>query len=229
MLHVGGRENSLKSGDSISTHLDAHSGLEVYNLRNVNSFSSLSIDIAIRIFLSVSMNFKISIIGVIVTAWASVLAGASSPRVAADSLPHPRYGQQARNHQGSYTFTQMTTVQYATPLPSSPPVTTYMPSASMKAIMPPGVHTTTWTKNVDASDWENPYGQAEWNRRWATFLPNVSISTASISTTVEPTPIPSASLILPPDSGFSYNNENAKNLNFPKGFILRRCFISQSN
>jgi beta-glucosidase/6-phospho-beta-glucosidase/beta-galactosidase len=166
------------------------------------------------------MGFKISTIAAAATAWASVLASASPPSMTAGSSPRPVYGQQARDNHGSYTFTQMTTVQYATPLSSSPPVTTYMPSASMKAIMPFGVQTTTWTKNVDASDWENPYGQAEWNRRWATFMPNVSISTASISTTVEPSPIPSTSLILPPDSGFSYNNEKARGLNFPKDFIF---------
>lgn len=113
----------------------------------------------------------------------------------------------------------MTTVQYATPLSKAPPVTTYMPSASMAAIMPSGVYTTTWAKNAAASDWNDPYGQAEWNARWSSFMPNVTISTFSVSTTVQPTPVPSTSLILPPDTGFSYRDENARELEFPKDFI----------
>ncbi|KIM94751.1 glycoside hydrolase family 1 protein [Oidiodendron maius Zn] len=112
----------------------------------------------------------------------------------------------------------MTTVRYATPLSSSPPITTYMPSASMSAIVPSGVQTTTWAKNLpDASDWENPYGQAEWNVRWEQFT---AIATASISTTVQPDPVPSTSLILPPDHGFSFGNDKAANLSFPPGFIF---------
>ena len=166
------------------------------------------------------MQFKLSTSAAIAAAWVPVLASALTPGMAAKPPAEPIYRRDAGNNQGSYTFSQMTTVRYATPLSSSPPVTTYMPSASMKAIMPSGVHTTTWAKNSNASDWKNPYGQAEWNRRWAPFMPNVTISTASISTTVQPTPVPSTSLILPPDSGFSYGKENAKNLDFPKGFIF---------
>jgi hypothetical protein len=88
----------------------------------------------------------------------------------------------------------------------------------MSAIVPSGVQTTTWAKNLpDASDWGNPYGQAEWNVRWEQFT---AIVTASISTTVQPDPVPSASLILPPDHGFSYGDSKAKNLSFPQGFIF---------
>lgn len=165
------------------------------------------------------MKLNIGTIAAFIAAvWVPASAGAASPRVTA--APAHAHAQYARHNPGSYVFTEMTSVRYATPLPKSPPVTTYMPAASRAAIMPSGVHTTTWAKNVEANDWENPYGQAEWNRRWAPFLPNVSISTASISTTVEATPLPSASLILPPDSGFSYSDGNAKSYNFPKGFIF---------
>lgn len=52
-------------------------------------------------------------------------------------------------------------------------------------------------------------------------MPNVSISTASITTTVQPTPVPSASLVMPPDSGFSYSDSaKARNYTFPKDFIV---------
>lgn len=90
----------------------------------------------------------------------------------------------------------------------------------MSAVMPSGVRITTWTKNVPASDMQDPYGQAQWNARWAPFMPNVSISTATISTTVQPTPLPSSSLILPPHNGFRYEDQSAKNLKFPPGFIF---------
>jgi hypothetical protein len=67
------------------------------------------------------------------------LASAAPPAMTTGPSARPVYGQQANKH-GSYKFTDMTTVRYATPLSSSPPVTTYMPSASMEAIMPSGVH-----------------------------------------------------------------------------------------
>lgn len=145
---------------------------------------------------------------------------AAPPAMTADAPAHPVAARSHYNYPGSYTFTPMTTVKYATPVPRTSPTTTYMPSASMSAVMPSGVVTTTWKKGVSASDYDNPYGQAEWNRRWATFMPNVSISTASISTTVQPTPIPSSSLIMPPDSGFSYRNEKSRGLDFPPDFIF---------
>lgn len=125
----------------------------------------------------------------------AAIAAACVPLVSA--APPVEAGQVVKRHgskPSSYSFSSMTSTRYATPLPTSSPVTTYMPAASMKAIMPSGVKTTTWNKNeTSASDWDNPYGQAEWNRRWATFMPNVSISTFSISTTVQATPVPSSS------------------------------------
>ncbi|CAL5871384.1 uncharacterized protein PFLUO_LOCUS5634 [Penicillium psychrofluorescens] len=147
------------------------------------------------------------------TAAIAVLAAAG-----AHAAPQPA-GATATQARPSYTFSAMTSVRYATPNPRTSPVTTYMPSASMSAILPSKLVTTTWKKGVDASDWNNPYGQAEWNRRWAPFMPNISISTFSISTTVAPTPIPSASLILPPDSGFQYGTLES-NMTFPSDFIF---------
>lgn len=152
------------------------------------------------------------------TIWA---AAATCAAVMANASPHwPSHTSYPSAARSPYTFTKMTTVQYATPNPRPSPVTTYMPSASMSAIMPKNVVTTTWTKLVSASDLDNPYGQAEWNRRWATFMPNVSITTFSISTTVSPTPIPSSLLIMPPDTGFSYEDELDPEMTFPSGFIF---------
>ncbi|KAJ5808778.1 beta-glucosidase 1A [Penicillium riverlandense] len=119
-----------------------------------------------------------------------------------------------------YTYTSMTQVQYAASLIPSPPVTTYMPLRSMQAILPSGARTTSWARDCSANDHDDPYGQAEWNSRWDPFYPNVTISTFPISTTVKPTPIPSSSLLLPPDSGFAYKPANHKNPTFPPDFIF---------
>lgn len=128
-------------------------------------------------------------------------------------------GNLAGDHHGHYTSSEMTSIRYATPNPRPSPVTTYMPKASMSKLMPSGVQTTTWTKLVSASDWNDPYGQTEWNARWSTFMPTVAQSTFGISTTVMPTPIPSSHLILPPDSGFHYRNEDP-DMAFPEDFIF---------
>ncbi|KAJ5625095.1 hypothetical protein N7510_001404 [Penicillium lagena] len=164
------------------------------------------------------MRFEIGTAAAIAAAWAPLAIAA--PQGAEPAAPNHFW--EARGREGSYTFTSMTSTRYATPLPRTKPVTTYMPAASMSAIMPSGVKTTTWNKkDASASDWNNPYGQAEWNRRWATFMPNVSISTASITTTVQPTPVPSSSLIMPPPAGFSYSDgAKAKDYTFPKDFIV---------
>ncbi|KAJ5621174.1 hypothetical protein N7510_005158 [Penicillium lagena] len=136
----------------------------------------------------------------------------------AHAAPQPA-GATATQARPSYSFSAMTSVRYATPNPRTSSVTTYMPPASMSAILPPKLVTTTWKNGVDASDWDNPYGQAEWNRRWVPFMPNISISIFSLSTTVAPTPIPSTSLILPPDSGFLYGALEP-NMTFPSHFIF---------
>jgi beta-glucosidase/6-phospho-beta-glucosidase/beta-galactosidase len=163
------------------------------------------------------MRFEIASVAAVAAVCAPLVSAA--PPVEAGNLVKPRTPKPSHS---SYSFSSMTSTRYATPLPTSSPVTTYMPAASMKAIMPSGVKTTTWNKNeASASDWNNPYGQAEWNRRWATFMPNVSISTFSISTTVQPTPVPSSSLVMPPPAGFSYSDAaNAKDYTFPKDFIV---------
>jgi beta-glucosidase/6-phospho-beta-glucosidase/beta-galactosidase len=162
------------------------------------------------------------------TAIAAAVWTATLATCAPDHLVHParRRGlfttsvQPTPRGHGSYVFSEMTEVQYATALPRTPPTTTYLASASMSAVMPPGVQTTTWAKNVPASDLQDPYGQAQWNARWEPFMPNVSISTFTISTTVQPTPLPSSSLVLPPDTGFTYGDQNVQGLTFPSDFIF---------
>lgn len=169
------------------------------------------------------MKFEIGTAVALAAAWAPLASAAPQGEARTTEAAAAPTDLNARaTSRSSYKFTSMTSVRYATPISSAAPVTTYMPSASMKAIMPKNVTTTTWNKNdPSASDWSNPYGQAEWNARWSTFMPNVSISTFSITTTVTPTPVPSSSLIMPPPAGFSYSDAaNAKSYTFPKDFIV---------
>lgn len=94
------------------------------------------------------MRFEIGIFAALAAACAPLVSAAPQGETKTTEGPAgPTHAFEARQQRSSYKFTSMTTVRYATPLSSSAPVTTYMPQASMSAIMPKGAHTTTWAKN----------------------------------------------------------------------------------
>ncbi|VUC35905.1 unnamed protein product [Clonostachys rosea] len=87
------------------------------------------------------------------------------------------------------------------------------------ATLIPSQSYTTWGKwdpnaTTSATDTENPYGNAAWTALWEFANPPNFTETAIYSTTVEPTPVPSDELVLPPADYFGPTDC----YNFPEGF-----------
>lgn len=135
------------------------------------------------------------------------------PQCKAREHPEPTYSFTP------FSFTQTTTVRYATSRPSPTTTTTYAePPESLKTLIPSQSYTTwgKWNPNatVSATDTDDPFGQAAWTGLWEYANPPNFTETAIYSTTVEPTPVPSEELVLPPRDYFGPNDC----YNFPKDF-----------
>ncbi|KAL7785408.1 glycoside hydrolase family 1 protein [Trichoderma afarasin] len=122
----------------------------------------------------------------------------------------------------TFAFTQSDTYRYAIPIPSPTSTETFAaPFSALRRLLPP-VPTTTWgswdpNATVTATDFHDRYGSASWTALWENarpFLTNFT-STGIYSTTVSPTPVPSAELILPPRDYFGPTDCYY----FPDGFI----------
>lgn len=122
----------------------------------------------------------------------------------------------------TFAFTQSDTYRYAIPVASSTSTETFAaPFSALSSLIPP-VATTTWgswnpNATVTATDFHDKYGSASWSALWESarpFLTNFT-STGIYSTTVSPTPVPSAELILPPRDYFGPTDCYY----FPDGFI----------
>lgn len=122
----------------------------------------------------------------------------------------------------TFAYTQSETYRYAIPVPSPTSTETFAaPFSALSSLIPPVVTTTwaSWDPNttVTATDFHDKYGSASWSALWESarpFLTNFT-STGIYSTTVSPTPVPSAELILPPRDYFGPTDC----YNFPDGFI----------
>lgn len=140
-----------------------------------------------------------------------------------DPEPRPQCSSNHPSHP-SYTFTpfsytQTTTVRYASSRTVPTATSTYAPPPESLATLIPSQSYTTWGKwdpnaTATATDTENPYGSAAWTALWEFANPPNFTETAIYSTTVEPTPIPSDELVLPPADYFGPTDC----YNFPKGF-----------
>lgn len=119
-----------------------------------------------------------------------------------------------------FSFTQTETVRTATSRPAPSTTTSYAaPYASLSRLVP-DLTTTQWgnwepASNVTATDTGRPYGNASWSAIW-TAVPWVNFTRGIYSTTVEPTPVPTSELILPPPEVFSAQDCYT----FPKDFML---------
>ena len=118
-----------------------------------------------------------------------------------------------------FSYTLTTTVRYATSVPSPSSTTTYAaPPESLATLIPPQSYTTwgRWDPNATASanDTNDPYGRASWTALWEYANPPNFTETGIFSTTVEPTPVPSAELVLPPRDYFGPTDC----YRFPEGF-----------
>ncbi|KXJ86155.1 putative beta-glucosidase [Microdochium bolleyi] len=117
-----------------------------------------------------------------------------------------------------FSFTQTETTR--TPSSVTPgPSTTYAPPYGSLSHLVPGLSTTTWgnwdpNATVKATDTQDPHGQAAFTALWERAnLANFTFR-GIYSTTVEPTPVPTSELILPPPDYFQPQDCRK----FPKGF-----------
>ncbi|EME85792.1 glycoside hydrolase family 1 protein [Pseudocercospora fijiensis CIRAD86] len=119
-----------------------------------------------------------------------------------------------------FSFTQTETVRTATSVPAPITTTTFAPPYASLSSLVPGLSTTRWgnwdpDSNASATDLGSPYGNASWSAFWNTF-PTANFSRGIYSTTIEPTPVPSSELVLPPPEPFGPQ----ECYRFPADFLL---------
>lgn len=119
-----------------------------------------------------------------------------------------------------FSFTQTETVRTATSRPAPTTTTTYAPGYSELSSLVPNLTTTQWgnwdpNSTATATDNGNPYGNASWTALW-TAIPWVNFTRGIYSTTVEPTPVPTSELVLPPPEPFG----SQTCYTFPEDFML---------
>ena len=149
---------------------------------------------------------------------------ASRPQCSANGsyatvLPSPQYTF------SEFSFTQTETVRTAKSAPAPTTTTTYAPPYASLSSFVPNLTTTQWGNwdakvTPSATDLGSPYGNASWTALWTTvpWPSNFTSYTdnAIYSSTVEPTPVPSSELILPPPEPLVPQ----QCYTFPKDFML---------
>ncbi|KAJ0418838.1 glycoside hydrolase superfamily [Aspergillus carlsbadensis] len=109
----------------------------------------------------------------------------------------------------AFSFTQNETVRHAIAVPSPTTTNTYAPGYDEAySLLGTRLSTTTWgswlpnATSISATDTDDAYGQAAWSSLWAEAdLANYT-SVGLYTTTVDPTPVPSSELVLPPRDYF---------------------------
>ena len=127
----------------------------------------------------------------------------------------PRYAY------SQFTFPPNAAPTYAKGLPKPSTVTNYGPHYTEVSHLLGDLKTTTWgnwnpNATATATDKDDPYGQYAWSQLWENVALKNFTSTGIYSTTVDPTPVPSESLVLPPPDVFSFDD----NLKFPLDFVF---------
>jgi hypothetical protein len=119
-----------------------------------------------------------------------------------------------------FSFTQTVTIRYATSRPSPTTTSNFAPPYASLIHLVPNLTTTQWTSydplvTASVTDAGNPYGNASWSAMW-TSVPFSNLTRGVYSTTVQPTPIPSSELVLPPPDYFQPQGCYS----FPADFML---------
>lgn len=110
---------------------------------------------------------------------------------------------------------------YAVAVNKDAPMTAYAAAYSDLSTLHDPVTTTTWgswrpdEENTE-TDSDDPYGQSAWSQMWISADIKNFTDTALYHSTVEPTAIPSESLVLPPPDAFIFDDK----LKFPKDFMF---------
>lgn len=134
----------------------------------------------------------------------------------------PCFGDQKTIQQKpSFTFKAEWKPTYAEPNPKPTTTEYYGPAYSDVAHLLGNISTTTWgswdpSATERPTDTNDPYGQWAWTNLWEDANIKNFTNSALYSTTVEPTPIPTESLVLPPSDAFSFQS----NLSFPTDFVF---------
>lgn len=141
--------------------------------------------------------------------------GNSTQSITAEVLSTPSY------QFSSFTYPPNGETTYAKGVSNDGTVTVYAPPYSELSHLHDSVSTTTWgswrpDEPNTYTDSEDPYGQSAWYEMWeSASVPNFT-DTALYHSTVEPTPVPSDELILPPPDAFEFDDD----LKFPKDFMV---------
>lgn len=125
------------------------------------------------------------------------------------------------NSTSEFTYYPNGSPSYANSNTRGMSTTTYGPKYSDESHLLGELSTTTWgswdpSATATATDTDDPYGQYAWSKLWENAGIENFTFTQLYSTTVEPTSIPTESLILPPKDPFYFEN----NLTFPEEFIF---------
>ena len=120
----------------------------------------------------------------------------------------------------AFNFTQTETVRTATSVAAPTAPTTYAPPYASLSRLVPDLATTRWgnwdpSANATPTDTGTPYGNASWSAFWTT-VPWVNFTRGMYSTTVQPTPVPTSELVLPPPEVFGAQGCYT----FPSDFML---------
>lgn len=123
---------------------------------------------------------------------------------------------------GTFTYPQHPPTRYATPnAKPTTTISTYAAHYTEVSHLLGDLTTTTygsWDPEASntATDSDDPYGQWAWTQRWIDAEIKNFTETGLYSTTVEPTAIPTESLIRPPRDAFHFDDD----LKFPADFIF---------
>lgn len=121
---------------------------------------------------------------------------------------------------GNFSYTLSETVRTATSVSPASTTSTFAPSSAQALGLLTSLSTRTWSSwnpnaTTTATDTADPYGFAAWTALWQHASPP-NFTTGVYSTTVNPTPIPTSELILPPPDYFGPTDC----YNFPEGFVF---------
>ncbi|CUM67336.1 uncharacterized protein PRCAT00005029001 [Priceomyces carsonii] len=128
---------------------------------------------------------------------------------------------ESSNKVPKFSFYPATLASYAKSNDVPTTTTYYAPHYSEVSHLLSELTTTTWgswdpSATTEASDSEDPYGQYAWTQLWEQASIKNFSNTAIYSTTVEPTAVPTESLVLPPKDAFKFDDK----LKFPEDFIF---------
>ncbi|KAI0968517.1 glycoside hydrolase [Xylaria arbuscula] len=122
-----------------------------------------------------------------------------------------------------FSYTLNETVRYATSAPAPTTTRTYgVPYSNAVKHLDSTPVTTTWGNylpqhtTINATDTSDIYGQAAWSSLWQNVQLDNYTTAGLYSTTVQPTPIPTSELVLPPRDYFGPTDC----YNFPDDFIF---------